>query len=94
MQQFVGASGVIPDGLFVREKGAVGFVALAPPTDDDITPVLRRIVLRACRLLRPRVEAESADARPPDLLGLAQAESVNLLRGKPADAGPAKKHTA
>ena len=50
--------------------------------------------MRLRRLLRPRVETANADARPPDLLGLAQAESVNLLRGKPADAGPAKKHTS
>ena len=77
---------VIPGGVFVREEGAVRFVALAPPSDDDVKAILRRIVLRLRRLLRPRVEAANADARPPDALGLAQAESVSVLRGKPPDA--------
>ena len=85
---------VIPDGVFVREDGAVRFVALAPPSDDEVKAILHRIALRVRNLLRPRVEAADADARPPDVLTLAQAESVSLLRGKHPEAGRAKKQAA
>ncbi len=34
---------VIPDGVFVRQNGNVRFVALAPPSDEDVLAVLRRM---------------------------------------------------
>jgi hypothetical protein len=46
---------VIPDGVFVRENGSVHFVALAPPSDDEVMAVLRRIVARLDDLLGPRL---------------------------------------
>ena len=70
------------------------FLALAPPSDEDVKALVRRIAQRVRRLLCPRIEAAQADARPPDSLGLAQAESVSLLFGKPSDAGRAKKQAA
>jgi len=39
--------------VFVRENGNVRFVALAPPSDQDVAAVLRRMVVRLQRLLRP-----------------------------------------
>ena len=62
---------VIPDGVFVREEGAVRFLALAPPSDEEVKTLVRRIAQRVRRLLRPRLEAAQADARPPDSLKLA-----------------------
>ena len=85
---------VIPDGVFVREAPGVRFRALDPPSDDDVKTVLSRIALRVRRLLRPRLEATQADARPPDVLGAAQAESVSFLFGKPPGGWRAKKQTA
>src|SRR5216684_4843608 len=60
---------VIPDGVFVRESGSVRFVELAPPSDDEVMAVLRRVVARLERLLRPRLMVAQADARPLDALG-------------------------
>jgi hypothetical protein len=57
---------VIPDGVFVLEDGSVRFVELEPPSDDDVMAVLRRGVARLERLLRPRLTAAQADARPLD----------------------------
>jgi hypothetical protein len=51
------------------------------PSDEDVQEVLRRIVRRMRRLLRPRLELAQADARAPDALSAAQADSVSLLRG-------------
>ena len=70
------------------------FLALAPPSDEEVKTLVRRIAQRVRRLLRPRLEAAQADARPPDSLKLAQAESVSFHFGKPADAGRAKKQAA
>ncbi len=36
----------------VRQDGNVRFVALAPPSDEDVLAVLRRMVVRLERLLR------------------------------------------
>ncbi len=62
---------IIPDGVFVREDGQVRFVGLAPPCDDAVMAVLRRIVARLEPLLRPRLAATDGDARPVDALGAA-----------------------
>jgi len=83
----------IPDGVFVRENGRMRFVELAPPS-DDVMAVLRRAVARLERLLRPRLVAAQADARPMDALGAAQAEAMHVLGTSPPDTGRAKKRAA
>src|SRR5256886_4079984 len=85
---------VIPDGVFVEEDGSVRFAELAPPSDDDVMAVLRRAVARLDRLLRPRLMAAQADARPMDELGAAQAEAMHVLGTSPLDTGRAKKRAA
>ena len=84
----------IPDGMFVRENSSVRFVELAPPSDDDVMAVLRRAVARLERLLRPRLMAAQANARPMDALGAAQAEAMRVLGTSPPDTGRAKKRAA
>jgi putative transposase len=66
--------GVISDG--VRDQGAVRFMAVPAPTDEDVEQVLRRIERRVRGLLKPRLEAARDDARPRDALAASQAESV------------------
>jgi hypothetical protein len=85
---------VIPDGVFVRDEAGVRFVALSGPSDEEVKHVLRRIVGRVRKLLRPRVEAARADARTPDALATAQIDSVGFLRGQPEDAAIFKKQAA
>ncbi len=85
---------IIPDGLFVRESGSVRFIALAPPSDDDVVAVLCRIVARLERLLRPRLAAADADARSLDALGAAQADALHSLGTAPPDTGRAKRRAA
>jgi putative transposase len=84
----------IPDGVFVRENGSVRFVDLAPPSDGDVMAVLRRAVARLERLLRPRLVAAQADARPMDALGAAPAEAMHVLGTSPPHTGRAKKRAA
>src|SRR6267142_2255787 len=85
---------VIPDGVFVQEVGSVRFVELAPPSDDDLMAVLRRAVARLERLLRPRLMAAQADARPLDALGSAQTDAMHMLGTAPPDSGRAKRRAA
>jgi hypothetical protein len=84
---------IIPDGVFVRENGSVRFVALAPPFDDEVMAVLRRIVARLGDLLRPRLALAEPDARPLDVLGAAQAEAMNSLGTAPPETGRATKRS-
>jgi len=56
----------------VRECGNLRFVALAPPSDEEVAAVLRRMVVRLERLLRPWPTSAEDDARPLDALGAAQ----------------------
>jgi hypothetical protein len=56
--------------------------------------VLRRAVARLERLLRPRLVATQADARPMDALGAAQAEAMHVMGTSPPDTGRAKKRAA
>ena len=49
---------------------------------------------RALKLLRPRLESARDDARTPDALAEAQADSVATLSGKPANAAITKKQAA
>jgi hypothetical protein len=69
---------IIPDTVFVREDGQVRFVGLAPPCDDAVMAVLRRIVARLEPLLRPRLAATDGDARPLDALAAARAEALHF----------------
>jgi len=85
---------VIPDGVFVREGGGVRFVELAPPSDDEVMEVLRRVVARLERLLRPKLASTEADARPLDALGAAQAEAMNSLGTPPSVEGRVRKRAA
>jgi hypothetical protein len=85
---------VIPDGVFVRENGGVRFVELAPPSDDEVMAVLGRVVARLERVLRPRLVAAQADARPLDALGASQAEAMLVAGTSPPDRGRAKKRAA
>ena len=85
---------VIPDGVVVREDGRVRFVELAPPSDDDVMAALRRIAARLERLLRPRLAAADADARPLDALGVGQAEALHSLGAAPPEAGRTRKRAA
>jgi len=59
-----------------------------------VKAILQKIVVRVRKLLRPRLEAVRDDARTPDALAGAQADSVATLFGKPADAAITKKHAA
>jgi hypothetical protein len=72
----------------------VRFIALPGPSDDAVTEVLRRIVQRLRKLLRPRLEAAQADARVPDALDSAQADSLALLHSNHPDAVRIKKQAA
>ena len=88
MQRFGGALNlnvhfqcVIPDGVFVREGEGTRFIALPGPSDEDVQEELRRIVRRVRKLLRPSLDVAQVDARAPDALAAAQADSVSLLRG-------------
>lgn len=85
---------VIPDGVFVRDDGGVRFVELAPPSDDEVMEVLRRVVARLERLLRPRLASREDDARPLDALGAAQAEAMSSLGTPPPDEGRVRKRAA
>jgi hypothetical protein len=80
--------------VFVREDDGVRFVELAPPSDDEVMAVLRRVVARLERLLRPRLASREADARPLDALGAAQAEAMNSLGTAPPDEGRVRKRAA
>ena len=85
---------VIPDGVFEREGAEVRFVPLGAPSDDEIEAVLRRIVARLMRMLRPRATAAESDASPLDALGLAQSESLQLQLTAPPAPVRSKKLTA
>ena len=82
----------IPNGVFVREHGQVRFEPLDAPSDDEVKAILQKIIVRVRKLLRPRLDAARDDARTPDALAGAQADSVATLFGKPADAAITKKH--
>jgi hypothetical protein len=85
---------ILPDGVFVRDDGGVRFVELPPPSDDEVMEVLRRVVARLERLLRPRLASREDDARPLDALGAAQAEAMNSLGTPPPDEGRVRKRAA
>ena len=85
---------VIPDGVFVRESGNVRFVMQAPASDEEVAAVLRRIVVRLVRLLRPWLASAEDDARPLDALGAVQVEAMKSLGTSPPDSGRARKLSA
>jgi hypothetical protein len=85
---------VLPDGVFARINGAVEFVALPPPSPDDVLALLARIVARLERLLRPRLLTLQADATQPDSLAAAQAESLHSLGSPPKPQGRSDQRAA
>jgi hypothetical protein len=72
---------VIPDGVFVRDGEGTRFVALPGPSDEDLQEVLRRLVRRVRRLLRPGLDVAQADALAPDALA---ATKLTAWREKPS----------
>jgi len=96
VQRFGGALNhcVIPDGVFVRGWEGTRFLALSGPSDAEVQEVLGRIVRRLRKLVRPRLEVAQADARVPDALATAQADSLSLLRGNPPQAVRIKRQAA
>ena len=85
---------VIPDGVFARGGGKVGFSQLGALSDDEVKAVLLRIVTRLLRLLRPRADAAATDSSPPDTLTLAQAESLLPVASPPPAIAVVRKLTA
>jgi hypothetical protein len=85
---------IIPEGVFVRENGEVRFVALAPPSDEEVLAVLRRMVVRLQRLLRPGLATAEDGERALDALGAAQAEALNSLGPALPGTRPARKLAA
>jgi len=83
---------VVPDGVFAREESTVRFVPLGAPPDEEVEAILRRVVVRLRRLLRPR--AERMDLEPPDALANAQAEALLLLSAAPQEPPRRKQHSA
>ncbi len=85
---------VVPDGVFVRDQGALRFEPLPAPSDEEVKAILQKIVVRVSKLLRPRLESSRDDARTPDAIAAAQADSVSALAGKSPEATVTKKHAA
>jgi len=83
---------VMPDGVFAGEEATVRFVPLGAPADEEVEAILRRIVVRLLRLLRPR--AERMDLEPPDALANAQAEALLFLSAAPQERPRRKQHSA
>jgi hypothetical protein len=82
---------VIPDGVFVREKGAIRFVPLGAPPDSEVEAILRRIVVRLLPLLHARREA--METEQPDALASAQTETL-LLPAAPKESLRRGRHSA
>ncbi len=68
------------------------FVPLGAPPDEEVEAILRRVVVRLLRLLRPR--AERMDLEPPDALANAQSEALLLLSAAPQEPPRRKQHSA
>jgi hypothetical protein len=54
---------VLPDGVWVRNAGALRFCKLDKPTDKEVQQILLRIERRVRKLLKPRMEASREDSR-------------------------------
>ncbi len=83
---------LVPDGVFAREEGRVRFVPLKAPPDEEVEAILRRVVVRLLRLLRPR--AEQMDFEPLDALASAQAEALLLPSAGPQEPRRRTQHSA
>src|SRR5438552_11467251 len=83
-----------PERHLRPRRGSTRFVALPGRLDDEIQEVLRRIVRRMHRLLRPDHERAQTDAGAPDALAAAQAHSVNLIWVSSRDPLRTKKQAA
>jgi len=83
---------VVPDGVFARDEGGVRFVPLGPPADSELEAILRCVVIRLLRLLRPRSEALEMEL--PDALASAQSEALLLPAASSADPPHRGRHSA
>lgn len=99
MQRFGGALNlnvhfhcVVPDGVFARDEGGVRFVPLGAPADSELEAILRRVVIRLLRLLRPRSEA--LEMEQPDALASAQSEALLLPAASSPDPPHRGRHSA
>jgi hypothetical protein len=70
----------------------VRFVPLGAPPDEEVEAILRRVLVRLLRLLRPW--AERMDLEPPDALANAQAEALLLPSAAPQEPPRRKQHSA
>ncbi len=68
------------------------FVPLGAPPDEEVEAILRRVVVRLLRLLRPR--AEGMDFEPLDTLAGAQVEALLLPSVAPQEPPRRKQHSA
>jgi len=71
---------IVPDGVFVREGGALRFATLRPPTDEEVQAVLLRIARRLDRLLRPHRPGTDAELSSLDI-GYAESVQASLPGG-------------
>ena len=76
----------------MREEGSVRFVPLGAPSEPEIEAILRRLVIRLLRLLRPH--AQGLDLDQPDALAAAQAEALLLPSAAPPEPPRRKRHSA
>src|SRR5439155_12054709 len=84
---------LVPDGVFVRPADPTArprFHRLAPPTDDNVLELLRRIARKIRDLLRHRgLDDDDASPDPDDLHAQLQlASSRPLQRGPRAEPAP------
>ena len=70
----------------VREREAIRFVSLGAPSEPELENILRTVVDRLLKRLRPR--AEQTALEPPDPLGHAQAEALLFPGAKGAPIPP------
>src|SRR5205823_4028663 len=71
---------VVPDGVFVREGGALHLVAVRPPTDEEVQTVLLRVARRLDRLLRPHRPGPDTELSSLDI-GYAESLRASLPVG-------------
>ncbi|MDH5640369.1 MAG: transposase [Nitrospira sp.] len=74
---------LVPDGVFVRDTHGMGgerqrprFIALDPPTDDEIARLTDRLMRRVAKTLARHHDENAGDDQEMDALAQAQATSV------------------
>jgi hypothetical protein len=74
---------ILPDGVFfIDDNGSLQFAQLAPPSDDDVQKLARRIAARIDTLVQ-RHRDEAVDDAEPDALQQSLAEAVAPPRRHP-----------